>query len=270
MPTYTHITQCGVGSLKNVSIRVPVAVTTGATVSLSCIYDLEGEQLYTIKWYKGRQEFFRYVPKELPHTRVFPIKGFNVDVSLSGPQKVVLRDVQRAMSGKYLCEVSTDAPDFLTKLVSANMNIVRPLEQKPVIELEKSRYNLGDTLRGNCTSPPSSPPTNLTLYVNGNKVGAGPYLKTVHFGEEENTVTLTQLAVEVNSFLGNKVRVQCVADMFGVFRTYSEQIEVAVAEDRPRLASVLDNRESSSSHNVKTRWSMLLQSTLGALMLLYR
>lgn len=46
-------------------------------------------------------------------------------VSLSGPERVVLRDVQRIMSGRYVCEVSTDAPDFLTKLVSANMNIVR-------------------------------------------------------------------------------------------------------------------------------------------------
>lgn len=46
-----------------------------------------------------------------------------------------------------------------------------PLEQRPVLKVEKSEYNLGDTLRGNCTSPPSSPPVNLTLYVNGNKVG---------------------------------------------------------------------------------------------------
>lgn len=38
------------------------------------------------------------------------------------------------------------------------------------MKVEKSEYNLGDTLRGNCSSPPSSPPVNLTLYVNGNKV----------------------------------------------------------------------------------------------------
>lgn len=62
-------------------MTVPVAVSPGDTVTLHCSYDLEGDPLYTVKWYKGRQEFFRYVPKELPHTRVFPLPGVNVDVS---------------------------------------------------------------------------------------------------------------------------------------------------------------------------------------------
>ena len=62
-------------------VIVPAAVSPGDTVTLQCSYDLEGDELYTVKWYKGRQEFFRYVPKELPHTRVFPLPGVNVDVS---------------------------------------------------------------------------------------------------------------------------------------------------------------------------------------------
>jgi len=71
----------GVGGLRNVGVIVPAAVSPGDTVTLQCSYDLEGDELYTVKWYKGRQEFFRYVPKELPHTRVFPLPGVNVDVS---------------------------------------------------------------------------------------------------------------------------------------------------------------------------------------------
>jgi hypothetical protein len=71
----------GVGGLRNVAVIVPLAVSPGDTVTLQCSYDLEGDELYTVKWYKGRQEFFRYVPKELPHTRVFPLPGVNVDVS---------------------------------------------------------------------------------------------------------------------------------------------------------------------------------------------
>lgn len=71
----------GVGGLRNVEIRAPLAVPPGSSATLTCHYDLEGDPLYTVKWYKGRQEFFRYVPKELPHTRVFPLPGVNVDVS---------------------------------------------------------------------------------------------------------------------------------------------------------------------------------------------
>lgn len=76
-----HFLSTAVGGLRNVEVIVPVAVSPGDTVILQCSYDLEGDELYTVKWYKGRQEFFRYVPKELPHTRVFPLPGVNVDVS---------------------------------------------------------------------------------------------------------------------------------------------------------------------------------------------
>jgi len=69
--------------LKDVFIEVPIAIREGNTAILRCDYDLEQEALYTVKWYKGRQEFFRYVPKELPHTRVFPLATINVDVSLT-------------------------------------------------------------------------------------------------------------------------------------------------------------------------------------------
>ncbi|KAG8280206.1 hypothetical protein J6590_075652, partial [Homalodisca vitripennis] len=70
----------GLPGKTDVTLRMPVAVPTGSTASLLCLYDLEGDQLYTVKWYKGRQEFFRYVLKELPHTRVFALPGINVDI----------------------------------------------------------------------------------------------------------------------------------------------------------------------------------------------
>jgi hypothetical protein len=63
-----------------VHITVPEAVPTGATVRLNCDYNLEEEQLYTIKWYFGDQEFYRYVPKEAPPSKVFPLHGIHVDV----------------------------------------------------------------------------------------------------------------------------------------------------------------------------------------------
>ncbi|RZC34851.1 I-set domain containing protein, partial [Asbolus verrucosus] len=49
------------------------------TVTLQCKYNLQGEPLYTVKWYKGGQEFFRYIPKELPSTQVFALPGITVD-----------------------------------------------------------------------------------------------------------------------------------------------------------------------------------------------
>lgn len=71
----------GAGGLRQVDLQVPPAVLNGTSATLLCCYDLEGDPLYTVKWYKGREEFFRYVPKEHPHTRVFALPGVFVDVS---------------------------------------------------------------------------------------------------------------------------------------------------------------------------------------------
>lgn len=74
--------------MKDVSVTVPQAVSVGDTVTLQCSYDLEGEALYMVKWYKGQREFFRYIPKEMPSTQVFPYPGIDVDVSTFEIQNV--------------------------------------------------------------------------------------------------------------------------------------------------------------------------------------
>lgn len=63
-------------------LNVPRAVREGHSVTLGCDYDLEDVPLYSIKWYREDNEFYRYVPKEEPPTRVFTIPGLTVDVSV--------------------------------------------------------------------------------------------------------------------------------------------------------------------------------------------
>jgi len=65
----------------NVHINVPKYVKVGDTAVLQCIYDLSGNPLYAMKWYKGSQEFYRFTPKEIPPTKTFPIPGLQIDVS---------------------------------------------------------------------------------------------------------------------------------------------------------------------------------------------
>lgn len=70
--------------LRDVHLTVPKAVRRGDSVVLHCNYNLEGDPLYALKWYKGRAEFYRYTPNEKPPMKVFPIPGLtelNVDVS---------------------------------------------------------------------------------------------------------------------------------------------------------------------------------------------
>jgi len=65
-----------------VRVEVPTWVQEGKTALLNCLYDVDRDKLYSMKWYKGSQEFYRFTPKESPPIRVFNAAfGGVVDVS---------------------------------------------------------------------------------------------------------------------------------------------------------------------------------------------
>uniref|UniRef100_A0A1B6EXC4 Ig-like domain-containing protein n=1 Tax=Cuerna arida TaxID=1464854 RepID=A0A1B6EXC4_9HEMI len=251
----------GTGGLRQVELHVPAAVTTGSTATLLCHYDLENDPLYVVKWYKGRKEFFRYMPKEKPRTSVFPLAGVNIDQSMSDERKVVLREVTKELTGRYRCEVSTDAPDFHTTIVTAYMNVVDPLKKEPVLMMEKQSYSVGDTLRGNCTTPPSSPAANITWLINGQKVNASYIVQSVVEGQDP--VTIAGLNLPVKTYLGGKLTIVCVADLFQV---YSSRAETTLDEERPILAPVLGNHHQAQGSASSFLACALLSSTVLALL----
>ncbi|GJQ88729.1 hypothetical protein Trydic_g18470, partial [Trypoxylus dichotomus] len=110
-------------ALRDVKIFVPPAVEKGHRAVLSCSYNLEGDALYTVKWYKGGREFFRYTPKEIPTTKQFPINGLTVLETESNATHVVLAEVQMENSGMYSCEISADAPSFFTLVRTGYMQV---------------------------------------------------------------------------------------------------------------------------------------------------
>ncbi|XP_049865779.1 uncharacterized protein LOC126366633 [Pectinophora gossypiella] len=165
-------------ALKEVQMIAPSAVRLGDTVLLGCTWKLEGnETLYSVKWYRGRQEFFSYLPKEYPFTRIFAVPGIDVDVSRSSSHQVVLREATRALAGRYRCEVSADAPSFHTQVRSAFIHVVELPSEKPTIKAEKGWYASGDSLRAQCSSPPADPPANLTWLLNGRDIQGKPVIQ---------------------------------------------------------------------------------------------
>lgn len=123
---------------------MPDAVKKGEKIRMVCRYDLEGETLYTLKWYKQEQEFFRYTPKDSNSTKFFPIKslpaldivvsncdflrhflfsilhylGMDLFVSCifqrdeSFGDQVTVKKASLDIAGRFLCEVTTDIPSF--------------------------------------------------------------------------------------------------------------------------------------------------------------
>lgn len=74
--------------MKLISVNVPTMVVMGQPVWLNCSYDLENEELYSIKWYhwnadsEAKGEFYRWIPKDTPPGQMFQMEGIYLDVSL--------------------------------------------------------------------------------------------------------------------------------------------------------------------------------------------
>lgn len=67
-------------ALRLIEVRVPNYTVKDNVVRLECIYDMEDEKLYSVKWYKDGHEFYRYLPRDHPPATLFPLPGINVDV----------------------------------------------------------------------------------------------------------------------------------------------------------------------------------------------
>jgi hypothetical protein len=165
-----------ISSLKDVVLEIePEIVHLGEDSTLRCSYDLEDAPLYCVKWYRGRHEFYRYTPKEHPSTKIFPFPGVHVDLKQSNEKQVVLREVGFSLSGKFTCEVTTDAPLFSTAAVSKDMLVVVLPDHHPTLNTDKNFYDIGDVLRANCSSPPSRPAATLTFMLNDHMVRTPPF-----------------------------------------------------------------------------------------------
>lgn len=63
-------------------INVPAYKIKGEKAVLECMYELEGDSLYAVKWYKENEEFYKYVPKSYPPQVSYKVEGIKVDVSV--------------------------------------------------------------------------------------------------------------------------------------------------------------------------------------------
>ncbi|KAL1465444.1 hypothetical protein WDU94_005017 [Cyamophila willieti] len=225
------------------SVNVPVAALVGDNVTLSCSYDLEGAPLYMIKWYKGRLEFYRYVPKELPHQRIFPTMGINVDVNQTDDHQVTLLSVDKTTRGRYRVEVSTDAPDFHTVLITMTMNVVEPPTGEVNLQMEETYYSPGEILRAVCYSPVSNPPMNITWSIQGRQINQD--LMAVDITQRLLEVspysqfrTESILTFPVKRFYRGRFTLGCEASLYNLVKREASH---EVFEKKPRVAQVILN-----------------------------
>ncbi|KAG7296611.1 hypothetical protein JYU34_020425 [Plutella xylostella] len=251
-----------VNSLKSLQIHVPTAVMTNQDAELMCTYDLEGAQLYSIRWYRNMIEFYRYVPKESPATKVFPVAEIKVDVALSDQNRVVLNQVDRTLTGEYQCEVSADAPLFHTDIKAAEMVVVEPPLIKPNVTSNRLSYVGGDHIRANCSSPPSLPAANITWYVNEQMV---PGFTANHVLNFSNGYASSQATLELEAAALSPVptlMIRCEATIFDVWKESSNVLVLRERSANPASALGRSFTGAANETRLSTIIIVLLQIVL--------
>ncbi|KAH8413181.1 hypothetical protein KR009_008649, partial [Drosophila setifemur] len=240
-----------VEGLRLTEVRIPKYVIKGATAQLECLYDLDGEALYSVKWYKDGNEFYRYVPRDMPPAQTFLLPGVNVDLHNSSDAIVALHNVNLQSAGRFRCEVSGEAPSFQTVTEHGDMVVVSlPDNGEPKITGGRPRYQIGDYVRINCTAGKSKPAVDLSWFIN--QEPAEPqklrkYENTVSGREGLETSTLgLQFRVEQKHFRNGDMKLKCVASLSNLYWRSNEE---SVEGDRPQKAPVLESRETVYASN---------------------
>jgi hypothetical protein len=157
------------GKLQVHHFQVPDPFILGSSSNLFCNYSWtnpvrEQRPIYSIKWYKENQEFFRFIPSEEPAMVSFDKDGIFVDISRSSAQVVHLRTSHWTTAGSFRCEVTAD--DFETASKSVEATVVAVPQFDPYIGGQTHKYSPGELVELNCTSNSSDPETDLFWYIN--------------------------------------------------------------------------------------------------------
>uniref|UniRef100_A0AAR5NZ10 Ig-like domain-containing protein n=1 Tax=Dendroctonus ponderosae TaxID=77166 RepID=A0AAR5NZ10_DENPD len=217
---------------------------------MQCHYKLGDETLYSVKWYKDGNEFYRYVPRNSPATQVFPLVGVTVDLHNSTEFSVVLSSVQLSTSGIYRCEVSGEAPYFETVADQPHMLVVVPPESDPVITGGQPRYHIGDTVNVTCSIRSSKPAVNLTWLINERKADPklvhGPFKQYVGREGLESSSIVLQFVVRQKHFVRGNMKLKCAASIATIYVRVNEK---SFGGERPQKGLVLESRGTAQAPN---------------------
>ncbi|OXU26137.1 hypothetical protein TSAR_003323 [Trichomalopsis sarcophagae] len=237
-----------IDGLRMMELVVPQHVARGNSVKLECNFNLDNVILYSVKWYKDGNEFYRYVPREQPPVLVFVLPGVTVDIHNSTERSVVLNSVNLMSSGRYRCEVSAEAPAFQTVSDHSDMLVVALPTEGPSItgRAGRHRYQVSDVVRFNCTSAKSKPAAMLSWFINGDPVDQsllrGPYTTEVDREGLETVVLGLEFRIRAKHFKRGDMKIKCLATIATIYWKSNElSIEGYRTENK---APVMESRET--------------------------
>ncbi|XKL69502.1 hypothetical protein PGB90_007271 [Kerria lacca] len=201
-----------INGLELKKIVVPEYVFWKEHAELECRYNLQkNEKLYRVQWYKDNDEFYRFDQKSVPRQFSYPnVDSIKVNLSQSNENKVVLKNVNLMMRGMYKCEVSAEAPNFITVYGESRMEVIALPKEGPHIKGEKETYQIGDTINLTCTSGKSHPATKLKWFINDKEI-----LSDNEINGKPGDLMISRTNVSLKAlpdyFINNHIQIRCQA-----------------------------------------------------------
>ncbi|KAG8198555.1 hypothetical protein JTE90_026455 [Oedothorax gibbosus] len=148
-------------------LGVPGSISKGDSVLLECGYDLEGDELYSVKWYKDNVEFYRFMPSYKPSAQMYSLSGVFLDLENSNATHALLYTSNLETEGTYGCEVSTDVLSSIRTIKAGKELRIHVIpDESPHIYGVQSNYRMGDFVNMSCLFGPSKPSARITWYIN--------------------------------------------------------------------------------------------------------
>jgi len=274
-------------TVKNLQLHLPSVVKLRSEVVIECSFKLENETLYSIKLYKGREEFLHFVPAFTPPYKVFNTKGVNISWTnftlgqtqlyykgaspfqyntdtrntvvnkfLSGRVVVSLMTVSLYSGGLYGCEVSGDYPEYDTDIKRKHLHVFVSPSSRPAVRGLQARYKPGDMINITCTVNSSFPASNISWFINGNKA-------------PNTSVGVTRILTEKTGLLSShstlamqaqdNIVIKCLAS---ILTSFWQSADCVVRLSEPPMSPVLtDRKEQDISINkggTDQRFSVLI------------
>ncbi|XP_063532191.1 uncharacterized protein LOC134742912 [Cydia strobilella] len=233
--------------LRMVRVSVPAYRVRGQPAQLDCDYDLGDDALYSVKWYRDNEEFYRYMPKFDPPKHAYKIEGVKVDVAKSDDRKVILHQVMLKTSGLYRCEVSAEAPSFSSAAGEGKFEVIYLPREGPRITGNEQENRRGDSLFLNCTSGRSYPAAVLSWDIDGEKVTDPELL--VEYPPTLHAHGLMSSALGLRVPVGRTMQVRCTARVAPAWREGSEAVvgNSQLADSKEAMLLVKSSSEVPSS-----------------------
>ncbi|XP_059472208.1 uncharacterized protein LOC132194745 [Neocloeon triangulifer] len=207
----------GAASVTLFKVEVPDFKRVGESATLLCNYSLaDGEGLYSVKWYKDNEEFYRYVPRSRPAMHSYKVEGVEVQRHFSNNYNVHLQSLNLRSSGLYRCEVSAEAPSFSSVNGEGRMEVVYLPKHDPLMDGGGVVYAMGDLVSINCTSSKSFPPAEMRWYINNHPVSGDNVIHFEPVVHKHGLVTIrTGLRFEAmeHHFVNGRMTVKCTSNV---------------------------------------------------------